>query len=68
MATKRAVTTDVHPPIADYMSPVQQRLLLARKGGVQRVQQRARRTPRDQNIFTKVFVDITHTHTFNIYA
>ena len=36
-ATKRAVTTDVDPPGADDMSPVQQRLLLARKGGVQSV-------------------------------
>ena len=36
-ATKRAITTDVDPPGADDMSPVQQRLLLARKGGVQSV-------------------------------
>ena len=31
-------------------------------------QQRAKRTPRGQNIFTKTFVDITHTHTSNTLA
>jgi hypothetical protein len=31
-------------------------------------QQRARRTPRGQNIFTNFFVDINNTHTSNILA